>query len=148
MISAGNNGGPSRDLGAFSRDETVYTVFVPMGDVGGGADWSMQYALPGAVNNRGLLTPPFPTKKVKAERSASDSGLDSSPVFVAGTIDAEGNLQNLRASRMSDQRSQTAIGVLEQWKFTPAKLDGKAVEAKVLIGVILTPAVKNSRGTQ
>ena len=148
VISAGNNGGPSRDSGAFSREETVYTVYVPMRDVGGGADWSMQYALAGAANSKGLLTPPFPTKKVKAERSASDSGLDPSPVFIAGTIDAEGNLQKLRPSRVSDQRSQTAIAVLEQWKFTPAKLDGQAVEAKVLIGVMMTPAVTGTRGTQ
>jgi hypothetical protein len=74
--------------------------------------------------------------------------LDPSPVFIAGTIDAEGNLQKLRPSRVSDQRSQTAIAVLEQWKFTPAKLDGKAVEAKVLIGVMLTTAVTSTRGTQ
>lgn len=148
VISAGNNGGPSRDSGAFVRDETVYTVYVPMRDVGGGADWSMQYALAGATNTKGLLTPPFPTKKVKAERSVSDLGLDSSPVFIAGTIDAEGNLQKLRPSRVSDQRSQAAIAVLEQWKFTPAKLDGQAVEAKVLIGVMLTTAVTSTRGTR
>jgi hypothetical protein len=149
VISAGNNGGPAHDFGAFSRNETVYTVYIPMRDVGGGADWSMQYALADVPNSKGLLTPPFATKKLKAtRRPGDDPGSDLTPVFVAGIIDANGKLEALRPARASDARAQSAIAVLAEWQFTPAKLDGQPVAAKVLIGVMLLPATATTRGTQ
>jgi hypothetical protein len=149
VISAGNNGGPAHDFGAFGRNETVYTVYIPMRDVGGAADWSMQYALADAPNSKGLLTPPFATKKFKATRTPGDDpGSDLTPVFIAGIIDASGRLEALRPARASDSRAQSAIAVLTKWEFTPAKLDGQPVAAKVLIGVMLLPATATTRGTQ
>jgi hypothetical protein len=137
VISAGNNGGPSHDLGVFGRNETVYTVYLPMRDTGGGPDWSMQYALSGAVSTGGQLLPPFPTKKAQAMLPHGNSVEDTSPVFVVGTIDENGSLQGMRVARLGDSRSQVAMAALAQWQFTPATLDGKPVSAKVLIGVVL-----------
>src|SRR5207247_4757875 len=71
VISGGSSGGASRDLGVFSRSDTVYTVYIPMTDAGGGPDWPMQYALmsPAQAHNgspNGLLTPPAVLKKNQA----------------------------------------------------------------------------------
>jgi hypothetical protein len=148
IISAGNSGGTSHDLGVFERSETVYSVYLSMNDAGGGSAWPMQYALADTPNSTGMLTPPFPTKKVKAVRTVNDTGTDSSPVYIVGVIDADGNVQALHAARASDQRSKAAIAVLAQWQFTPAKLDGKAVPAKVLIGVMMLANPVAVIGTQ
>jgi hypothetical protein len=133
IIAAGSNGGATRDLGVFATGETVYTVSLSMRDAGGGPDWPMQYSLGRLSNAKGALVPPYAAKQVSA--IASDTGRDPSAVFIAGEIDTEGKLQSLRAARPSDTRSAAAIAVLQQWQFIPAKLDGKPVQAKVLIGV-------------
>jgi hypothetical protein len=144
IISGGSSGGASRDLGVFSRSEIVYTVYIPMTDVGGGPDCPMQYALlsSGAANNGslGLLTPPVVQKKVPATAPRGEIGADAGPVFLTGIIDDNGDLQLLRVVRLMDARAQAALNALSQWVFLPAQLDGRAVASKVLIGVTVTPA--------
>lgn len=139
IISGGNNGGASRDLGVFDRNETVYTVTIPMKDAGGGPDWTMQYALVNpAQAGSGMLAPPFAQKKVSATMAASQLVGPPGPVFISGIIDENGKLQSLRAIRAQDARAQPAIRALQQWEFLPAQLDGKAVASRVLIGVTVT----------
>jgi hypothetical protein len=136
IISGGNNGGASRDMGVFSRSETVYSVTIPMAGAGGGPDWTMQYALLNpAQASSGLLVPPFVEKKVGATVPKSQFAGDGGPVFITGIIDEKGKLQSLRGIRAQDPRSQSAIRALEQWEFLPAQLDGKSVASKVVIGV-------------
>ncbi len=141
IISGGNSGGASRDIGVFSRSDTVYTVYIPMADAGGGPDWSMEYALLGSpAAGNSLLTPPFALKKVRAIGPKPDTNADPGPVFVAGIINEQGKLEGLLASRASDARAQAAINALAQWEFLPALLDGKPVACKVLIGVSVMAA--------
>ena len=135
IISGGSSGGASRDLGVFERNETVYSVTIPMSDAGGGPDWTMQYALLNrSQSGAGLLVPPFVQKKSGATMPKSQLA-ESGPVFVTGVIDATGKLQGLRALRAQDPRSLAALRALQQWEFLPAQLDGKAVASKVLLGV-------------
>jgi hypothetical protein len=132
-------------LGIFSRDETVYTVYVPMTDAGGGPDWPMEYALVGpAPSGNGLLTPPVAVKKVQATCPKTDLTAKLGPVFVTGTIDETGKLQALRAVRVLDARVHSALDALAQWEFLPAQLDGKPVASRVLIGVSVVP-IEESR---
>jgi hypothetical protein len=136
IISGGNNGGASRDVGVFDRSETVYNVSIPMT---GGADWTLQYAvLDRAQASSGFLTPPFAEKKVAAAMPKSELVTDSGPVFITGIIDEGGKLHTLRPIRPQDARSQPAIRALEQWEFLPAQMDGKPIACKVLIGVSVT----------
>lgn len=136
IISGGNNGGASRDLGVFSRSETVYSVTIPMADAGGGPDWTMQYALLNpAQASAGLLVPPFVEKKVSATMPKAQLIGEPGPVFVTGNIDEAGKMRSLRGVRGQDARALAAIRALEQWEFSPAQLDGKPVATKVLIGV-------------
>jgi hypothetical protein len=140
IISGGSSGSATRDLGVFSRNETVYTVGIPMSDAGGGSDWSMAYALmDSAAASNGLPTPPFALKKIAATGPNSDRFANSGPVFVTGVIDENGKLQALRAIRTSDVRAQSAVDALAQWEFRPAQLDGKPVASKILIGVDVSP---------
>ncbi len=144
IISGGSSGGASRDLGVFSRSDTVYTVYIPMNDAGGGSDWPMQYTLmsPAPVHNgllNGLLTPPVALKKIQATAPKTDLTANSGPVFVTGIIDENGKLQALRAIRALDGRAQSAVNALAQWEFLAAQLDGKPVASKVLIGVTVMP---------
>lgn len=139
IISGGSSGGAGRDMGVFDRNETVFSVAIPMGDAGGGPDWPMQYAMlnhgdPGA----GLLVPPFAQKKVAATMPRTQLAAGQGPVFVSGVIDETGKLQSLRTIRAQDARSQPAIQALQQWQFLPAQLDGRPVASKVLIGVTVT----------
>lgn len=136
IISGGNNGGASRDVGVFDRSETVYSVTVAVAE---GPDWTIQYA----VLNRGqagagFLAPPFVGKKVAATMPKTELAADSSPVFITGIIDESGKLHTLRPIRPQDPRSQYAMRALEQWEFLPAQMDGKPIACKVLIGVSVT----------
>jgi len=137
IISGGNNGGASRDVGFFARDETVFSVVIPMADAGGGPDWPMQYSLADRTqSSAGFIVPPFVRKKIAAiikknEKFQADSG----PVLVAGIIDESGKVKSLRALRPQDTRAQPAIVALQQWEFLPAQLDGRAVATRILIGV-------------
>jgi hypothetical protein len=137
IISGGNNGGASRDVGFFERGETVFSVVIPMADAGGGPDWPMQYSLADRTqSSAGFIVPPFVRKKIAAiikknEKFQADSG----PVLVAGIIDENGKVKSLRALRPQDTRAQPAIVALQQWEFLPAQLDGRAVATRILIGV-------------
>ncbi len=145
IISSGSSGGASRDLGVFSRNDTVYSVYIPMTDAGGGPDWPMQYALmsPASARNgspSGLLTPPVVLKKIQATAPKTKLIANSGPVFVTGIIDENGKLQALRAIHAQDARAQFAVTALSQWEFLPAQLDGKPAASRVMIGVSVMPA--------
>jgi hypothetical protein len=136
IISGGGGGGASRDLGVFSRNETVYSVSIPMADSGGGPDWTMQYALLNAAQaGTGLLVPPIAQRKIAANVKAASTSVAMGPVFISAIIDESGKLQALKPVRAQDTRSQVAMRALEQWEFLPAQLDGKPVASKVLVGV-------------
>jgi hypothetical protein len=144
IISGGSSGGASRDLGVFSRSDTVYTVYIPMTDAGGGPDWSIQYALASSLPDHrgllnGLLTPPVVLKKNQATAPKTELATNSGPVFVTGIIDENGRLQALRAIHALDSRARSAINALSQWEFLAAQLSGKPVASKVLIGVSVIP---------
>ena len=145
IISGGSSGGASRDLGVFSRSDTVYAVYIPMTDAGGGPDWPMQYALmsPAQAHNslpNGLLAPPAVLKKRQATAPKTELTVNSGPVFVTGIIDENGKLGALRAIRVLDARAESALNALAQWEFLAAQLGGKPVACKVLIGVSVLPA--------
>jgi hypothetical protein len=141
IISAGTNGGASRDLGVFSRSDRVYTVGIPMTDVGGGPDWSMEYALVNSgAGGDGLLTPPVPLKKIRATAANTDLVADAGPVFVTGVIDDKGKVETLRAIRPWEVRGQAAVNALARWEFSPAHLNGRPVVCRVLFGVAVIPA--------
>jgi hypothetical protein len=144
IIAGGNSGGASRDTGVFARTETVYTVYIPMHDAGGGPDCSMQYALVTTPTGNGLPAPPFATKKMRAKVSQAQAAAGAAPVFVAGIVDASGKLQALRAIHPDDPRAAAVLAALAEWEFQPAQLDAHPVAAKILIGmtVSVSPAEK------
>jgi hypothetical protein len=139
VISSGTNGGATRDLGVFARSETVYTVYIPMTDAGGGPDWSMQYAILGQLpSGSGMVTPPIPVKKFRAVVTGDTWGNLSDRIFFPAIITDTGTLMVEPLHHM-DARAQQALDTLKLWEFLPARLDGIAVQTKVLIGVSAIP---------
>lgn len=137
VISSGTNGGATRDLGVFDRSETVYTVYIPMADAGGGPDWSMQYAMLGqASSENGMLTPPVAVKKVPAIVTDDEAGNRATRVFLSAVVSDKGEL-TVRPPHQIDVRTQQALDALRRWQFLPAQLNGCAVGTKLLIGVAI-----------
>jgi len=138
IISGGRSGGASRDSGAFGRNEIVYSVYIPMADAGGGPDWPMQYALadPVAAGN-GLVAPPIATKKVAAEVSSATDSASGNRIFLSAVITSTGALRDLHPVHAEQSGSQIAMEALQRWEFAPAEVNGRAVDAKVLIGVTM-----------
>jgi hypothetical protein len=137
IISGGSSGGASRDLGVFSRSDTVYTVYISMADTGGGDDWSLQYCLAtpaDAPNSKALLSPPFAEKKTAT--ALPEEAIHSTRIFIAAIINEQGALQQLRSPRELNDGARAAMQSLTEWRFTPALLNGKPVAVKVLIGVV------------
>jgi hypothetical protein len=125
-------------MGVFARGETVYSVYIPMSDLGG-PDWPMQYAVVGGTpTGNGLLSPPIAARRVPALGSHAAISANS-PIFITGIIDDKGKVQNLHSLQNQDGRSQAAMIALQLWEFLPAKLDGIAVTTKVVIGVTVLP---------
>lgn len=140
IVSGGSSGGVTRDLGVFGRNETVYTVYIPMADAGGGQDCPMEYALLNAAPaGNGLLVPPVALKKIQATAPGSSMIANSGLVFIAAVIDETGTLRDLKAILATDARSQSAVRALSQWVFRPAQLDGVPVSSKILIGMTIFP---------
>jgi hypothetical protein len=105
IISGGSSGGASRDVGVFGRNETVYSVSIPMGDAGGGPDWTMQYALlTPEQNGNGLPVPPLARKKSVATMSSSALSMQTEPVLITAIIDEQGRLQAMKSVRAQDGR--------------------------------------------
>ena len=139
IVSGGSSGGVTRDFGVFDRNETVYTVYIPMADTGG-PDCPMEYALLGSTPaSNGLLTPPVAIKKVQATAPNADPMTNLAPVFIAAVIDEAGMVRDLKPIPAADARSQSAVRALSQWVFRPAQLNGIPVASKVLIGITVFP---------
>lgn len=131
IISGGSSGGANRDVGYFARQDTVYTVYIGMGDAGGRRDWSMQYCTASA-GSAGLLVPPTADHKVALEPA---QGASSGTVQIGAVIDEAGNPTNVRAVRGADNLAASAIKAFQQWHFAPAQINGKPVAVKVLVGI-------------
>lgn len=133
VISSGSTGGAGRDMGVFGRSETVYTIYIPMGDQGG-PDWSLQYTILEATpSDGGMLTPPVAVRKVPAMLTG-DSRARLSTIFLSGIISASGEI-TLKTPSQMDFNIRQAMDALSQWRFLPSKLRGVPVAVKVLIGV-------------
>ena len=141
IVSGGSSGGASRDLGVFARNETVYTVYIPMTDAGGGADWSMQYAAVGpSAAGGGLLVPPLASKKIAAVCPGTSVGMPHEPIFVVAVIGEDGKPHDVRPVQRNDEFSAIAAQTLSKWEFLPAQVRNTAIAAKVVIGVVLQRA--------
>jgi TonB family protein len=85
-------------------------------------------------------TPPRPLKTRAPEYPADlrDQGV-SGAVSVLVDIDESGKVVNAEVSKASNDRFRApAVDAVRQWVFTPAKLAGKAVPARVTIPLVFS----------
>jgi len=92
----------------------------------------------GAVFHMGEgVTPPVLISKVDPEYSSdAREKRREGTVLVAAQIDTSGQAINMRVIRsLGLGLDEEAIDALKQWKFKPAKKDGKAVAVEIQVGV-------------
>lgn len=144
IVSTGNSGGGVGDFGVFN-DETVFTVYLnPATSPDDPAPpWSLQYAV---LDTAGLalrdLLPPFAVKK-PAPVWPTDllTRYRGQQIAVYAVIDAEGRMQYLKVLQSPSARlSEGLVAVLEQWVFRPARMNGKPVAVKAVLGVTVPSA--------
>ena len=131
----------------------VYTVYVEVPDAP--RKWILQFCVPqtgGAslefsgevvqVLNRKTMNPPFAVRKepFKIDLIPTIERLAELPsrVVAYATVDAEGNLHNLRIIRGADPSTDDRIlASLKNWEFVPAFRDGQPIEVEALFGIPL-----------
>ena len=87
------------------------------------------------------ISPPFPIKKEVPPMNAElmRKYLDQ-VIAVYAVLNTEGRLERLAIKSSPDERFNPPIlASLLKWTFRPAKVDGKPVAVKVLIGIPVLP---------
>lgn len=130
----------------------VYTVYVDVPD--SPRKWIVQFCVPQTqgsmeftgeivqVLSRKSLNPPYALRKepLKLDILPTLERLSELPqrVVAYATVDAEGNLHNLRIIRGADPNTDSLVlASLRNWEFSPAFRDGQPVEVEALFGIPL-----------
>jgi hypothetical protein len=130
----------------------VYTVYVDV--PGAPRKWVLQFCVPQTqgsmeftgeivqVLNRKSVNPPYAVRRepVKIDIIPTLERLSELPprVVAYATVDAEGNLHNLRIIRGADPSTDSLVlASLRNWEFVPAFRDGQPVEVEALFGIPL-----------
>jgi hypothetical protein len=130
----------------------VYTVYVDVPDAP--RKWVLQFCVPQTqgsmeftgeivqVLNRKSMNPPYAVHKepLKIDIIPTLERLSELPprVVAYATVDAEGNLHNVRIIRGADPSTDSLVlASLRNWEFVPAFRDGQPVEVEALFGIPL-----------
>jgi hypothetical protein len=130
----------------------IYTVYVDVPDAP--RKWILQFCIPQTqgsmeftgevvqVLSRKSLNPPYAVRKepLKLDILQSLEHIAEIPqrVVAYATVDAEGNLHNLRIIRGADPNTDSMVlASLRNWEFLPAFRDGQPVEVEALFGIPL-----------
>ena len=130
----------------------VYTVYVNV--PGAPRKWVLQFCVPQSqgsmeisgdivqVLSRKSLNPPYAVHKepIKLDIIPTLERLAELPsrVVAYATVDAEGNLHNVRIIRGADPNTDSLVlASLRHWEFVPAFRDGQPVEVEALFGIPL-----------
>jgi hypothetical protein len=94
------------------------------------------------VLNRKSMNPPYAVHKepLKIDIIPTLERLSELPprVVAYATVDAEGNLHNVRIIRGADPSTDSLVlASLRNWEFVPAFRDGQPVEVEALFGIPL-----------
>ena len=146
VVASGSSGGGLKDFGVF-RNETSYTVYLDMADLGVfGANWILQYSLdshpaPGSSapvpRFNGALLPPYAKLKSvpRFPAQAAQQGRGGM-IVVSGLINSEGKFEHLQIMQSPDPGlNQPLLDSLGKWTFQSAEIEGIRVAVKVLLGV-------------
>jgi len=151
VVSTENSGGGLPYVGVFSNEQ-IYTVYLDMRETESDSapSWTFEFALIQKTtasatisfepkkSEKGLDLP-FPTKKeqpvlpIELVRKHLDK-----LVLVYGVINVDGIMEQISVKQTPDEQlNAPLVECLNKWIFHPARIDGKPVAAKVLIGIPL-----------
>jgi TonB-like protein len=145
IVANGASGGAFKDYGIFT-DRASYTVYLDMSDAGVRGTWPLQYATDTSrdpnsteppVPTLGTLEPPYALTLalpiITPEEARRDEG---ARVVVFGVINRNGQLEKLRIMQgLNTSVNRLVLEALERWTFEPAKMYGRPVPVKCLLGV-------------
>jgi hypothetical protein len=149
--STGSSGGGLPDYGVF-RDDKVYTVYLDMrsSDTDSSPSWTLQYALlqpemqasDGASHARPKPTPPYATLKEIPQLAPELMRQCAHRLIVASAIlDTSGKLDDVSVKQTPQAEIIGPLtDALKNWIFEPAKIEGRPVALKVLLGIRLAAA--------
>jgi len=144
-VANGASGGGFKDYGIFT-DRASYTVYLDMADAGVGSSWALQYA-PDTSRGPNSSDPPAPTlgtveppyaitKAVPFLTPEAARRSQGSTVVVYGVINRNGQWERMRIMSTPDQNlNRLVLEALAKWMFEPAKMYGRAVPVKCLLGL-------------
>jgi hypothetical protein len=150
-VSTEATGGGLPSFGVFSNEQ-IYTVYLDMRrtDKDPPESWTLEYALlqgsraepapaGGRPGSKDSVVLPFPTSKESpAMPLAVTRRHPRKMVVVFGIINVEGKMEQISIQDTPDaQLNAPVIAALSRWVFRPARLNGKSVPAKVLMGIPL-----------
>ncbi|MGO9085419.1 MAG: hypothetical protein ACLQBK_09350 [Candidatus Sulfotelmatobacter sp.] len=125
VVATANSGGPFEPYKSLLHGET-HTIYPETGSSSGAA--AMQYADESATG-RGTLTAPQPI------RTGLPEGLPHLRIVIACTLDASGNLKNMRVLEPGPADMITKVlAALGGWKFRPALRGSQPVEVTAILG--------------
>jgi hypothetical protein len=141
IVSTVGSGGGLPNLGVFSAEQVVYTVYLDMKQPNGPAvpSWPLQYALLSSANSPTGVIPPFPMEKEwpKLPPDLVKKYLKQM-VVVYAVVNAEGKLQDVSVKQTPDaQLNASILAALSKWVFRPAQVNDNPAVVKILLGVPL-----------
>jgi hypothetical protein len=147
ITSTASSGGGLPDFGVF-QNEKVYTVYLDMraNDEDKTPSWTLQYAVmqpEGAETSdriRGTPTPPYATLKQVPEFTAAQvSKYARQFVVTSAILNIEGRLEHVSVKQTPDPDMVDLLTeALKNWTFEPARIAGKPVALKILLGIRLS----------
>ncbi|HTV53739.1 MAG TPA: hypothetical protein VMI06_02370 [Terriglobia bacterium] len=141
IVSNGDSGGGLKDFGIFTGEQ-VFSVYVNVPGDPGRSDrpWILEYAqMRGGSDPVGELQPPFPRKKEAPQWPVELSTRYRGQLMVIyGVIGRNGKLLNMRMMQTPNpELNQPLFKALQQWLFSPARMNGQPVAVEILLGVPL-----------
>ena len=145
IVANGASGGAFKDYGIFT-DRASYTVYLDMTDAGVRTTWPLQYGLDTSrdpnssdppVPTLGTVEPPYAITEalpiITPEAARRSNG---GRVVVYGVINRNGQWEKLRIVQTPDPNlNRLVLEAMTKWMFEPAKMYGRAVPVKCLLGV-------------
>ena len=145
IVANGASGGAFKDYGIFS-DRASYTVYLDMTDAGVQTTFPLQYALDTSrdpnsteppVPTLGTLEPPYAvTEALPIITPESARRYAGARLVIYGVINRNGQWEKLRIIQGLDSSlNRMVLEALAKWMFEPAKMYGRPVPVKCLLGV-------------
>lgn len=147
IVTAGPIGGGGLGVFGVLRGSKIYTVYLPMP----GKPWVLQYceweSHPSSPNRYQQelklpagIVPPEVEARFDFHRPPAPPYKQDALIVLHGRINAEGRVEDLTVYQgVLPLADQAALQAFQQWRFRPAKVNGRPIAVEILVGIPYTP---------